>query len=346
MRILLAAALTLATLPAAAETDHAAIAERALDQHILPGFERLATAAVELAAEADGACSGAGAIDAGPVEAAYDRTFDDWARISHVRFGPAEEDSTGFAVEFWPDTKGSIPRALATMVAAEDPVVDDAAAFGSVSVAARGLMAIDALMFDPEAEPIAAGSYRCRLLVAITGDLAATTAKLVERWRDPWGGILTSAGAPDNPVYFTPEEATKALYSALSDGLQFDIDLRLGRPMGTFERPQPRRAEAWRSGRSLPNVVASLEGMQAFAATVFAPAIGEAEAGPVDLAFDAALAAAGRVAAPIDVEVATPQGRIHVEALQDAVKAVQIEVASHIGPAVGVTSGFNAMDGD
>ena len=173
MRMLLAA-LILAAVPAAAETDHAAIAERALDAHILPGFERLAAAAVELAAEADGACSGDGPIDAGPVEAAYDRTFDAWARIGHIRFGPAEEDSTGFAVEFWPDTKGSIPRTLAAMIAAEDPVVDDAPAFGLVSVAARGLMAIDELMFDPEAEPIAAGSYRCRLLVAITRDLAAT----------------------------------------------------------------------------------------------------------------------------------------------------------------------------
>jgi predicted lipoprotein len=79
---------------------------------------------------------------------------------------------------------------------------------------------------------------------------------------------------------------------------------------------------------------------------VFAPAIGAEAAGPVDRAFDAALGAAGRVAGTIDAEVATVQGRIHVEALQGAVKNVQTEVASHIGPAVGVTSGFNAMDGD
>ena len=52
------------------------------------------------------------------------------------------------------------------------------------------------------------------------------------------------------------------------------------------------------------------------------------------------------VAAPIDVEVATPQGRIHVEALQGALRRVQTEVMSHVGPVVGVTSGFNSMDGD
>jgi predicted lipoprotein len=346
MRLILAAALSLLAVPAAAEIDHAAIAERALEAHILPGFRHLAAEAGSLRTEVDTACAGAGPIEAVPVRAAYDRTFDAWARIGHVRFGPAEEDNAGFAVEFWPDTRGATPRTLAAMIAAEDPAVDDPAGFAQVSVAARGLMALEALLFDAEPTPIEAGGYRCRLLGAIAGDLARTTDGIVARWETPWGGILTGGGSPDNPVYFTPEEATKALYSALSDGLQADIDLRLGRPLGSLEQPQPRRAEAWRSGRSLPNLVASLEGMRAYAATVCGPAVGPEAAAPVDAAFAAALAAAGRVAAPIDVEVATPQGRIHVEALQDAVRRIEAEVASHIGPTIGVTSGFNALDGD
>ena len=44
--------------------------------------------------------------------------------------------------------------------------------------------------------------------------------------------------------------------------------------------------------------------------------------------------------------VATPQGRIHVEALQVALRHVEEEVASHVGPTLGVASGFNSMDGD
>jgi predicted lipoprotein len=116
--------------------------------------------------------------------------------------------------------------------------------------------------------------------------------------------------------------------------------------MGTFERPQPRRAEAWRSGRSLENVRRSLEVLRAYAAETFGPAVGPEHAATVDAQFDAALAAVGQVGEPIDVAVATPQGRIHVEALQVAVRHVQTEVAEHIGPTIGVTAGFNAMDGD
>jgi predicted lipoprotein len=334
--------------PAAAQTvDHAAIAERALDGYILPGFERLSAATHALAGAAETACAGAGPIDEGPVVAAYNDAFDAWIGVEHLRFGPMQEDNAGFAIAFWPDTKGSTPRTLETMARDADPVVDDPAAFAGVSVAARGLFALDYLMADPEAAPIEAGSYRCRLLVAIARDMAGTADGMLARWRDPWAGILTSAGAADNPVYLAPDEATRALYSALTDQLQADVDLRLGRPLGTFERPQPRRTEAWRSGRSLANMAASLASLRTYAEVVFGPAIGPDHAGAVDRSFAAALAALDRVQGEaFDVAVASAQGRVHVEALQSAVRRVQTEVAEHVGPEVGVTSGFNSMDGD
>jgi uncharacterized protein len=346
MRHRFAALLLLAALPAAAETDHAALAGRALQEQILPGHQRLVAATAGLAAAAEAACAGEGPIEAGPVKAAYGAAFDAWIGVEHYRFGPAQEENRGFAIAFWPDTKGATPRTLGTMIAAEDPVVDDPAAFAGASVAARGLFALDWLLYDPAAGAIEPGGYHCRLLEAITRDMAATSETLLARWQDPWGGILTSAGAPDNPVYLAPDESTRALYGALTDGLQADVDLRLGRPMGTFDRPQPRRAEAWRSDRSLRNVERSLEALRGYAAEVFGPALPADDAAAVDRGFDSALAAAGRVLAPIDVEVATPQGRIHVEALQTQVRQVQNEIAEHVGPVIGVTSGFNSMDGD
>ena len=185
----------------------------------------------------------------------------------------------------------------------------------SVSVAARGLMALDQLLFIGAA-PVEAGSYTCRLLVAITGDSAATADRLLDRWRDPWGGLLTSAGDPANPVYLAPEELTRALYSALTDGLQADIDLRLGRPMGTFHKPQPGRAEVGdRGGRCRAS------SLRWRAAPVFSRAWWRRRSDPTRrrrsiAAFEAAPALGGRVAAPIDHEVATPQGRFRVEALQ------------------------------
>ena len=128
---------------AAAEVDHAALAERALNGTILPGFERLAAETGALAAAAEAACAGEGPIEMGPVTAGYDAAFDAWIGVEAFRFGPAQEDNAGFALAFWPDTKGSTPRTLSALIAAEDPVVDDPAGFAELSVAARGLFALD-----------------------------------------------------------------------------------------------------------------------------------------------------------------------------------------------------------
>ncbi len=85
MRLVLAALVAALAFPAAAETDHAALARRALDEAILPGFEGLAAAAGALDAATEAACTGDGPAALEPVRSAYDETFDAWARIGHVR---------------------------------------------------------------------------------------------------------------------------------------------------------------------------------------------------------------------------------------------------------------------
>ncbi len=230
------AALGLLGAPAAA-IDHAAVAARALEGHILPRFDALAAGTAALAEAAGGHCAG------GPedVMAAYNTAFDAWMGVAHLRFGPLEEGDTGFSIAFWPDERGATPRALARLEADEDPVVDDPAGFAQLSVAVRGLFALDALLAEG---PPAPATYECRLVEAVAVDLAATAERARDRWRDPFAGYLATAGAADNPLYLTPEEGSRALFTALTSGLEVTADHRLGRPLGTFEKPQPRRAEA------------------------------------------------------------------------------------------------------
>ena len=247
-------------------------------------------------------------------------------RSSHLRFGPAEEDNAGFAIAFWPDTRGATPRDARGADRGRGP--GRRRPGGVPRRLGRGARALRARL--PALRPRRARRSRRAAIAAacssaITADLAGDRGTaMLARWRDPWAGILTSAGAPGNPLYLAPEESTRALYSALADGLQADIDLRLGRPLGTFDRPQPRRAEAWRSGRSLRNVVASLAG--------------DASAAPRRLrAGDRRRTRRARstrpsrlrwpprtrVGEPIDVAVATPQGRVRVEALQQRGRATR-----------------------
>lgn len=336
MRRLLAF-LLLAAAPAGA-VDHAAIADGALEAAILPGFETLAGATAALDAAAAAHC--AGAPDAG-LMAAYAAAFDAWMGVAQYRFGPLEEGEAGFAIAFWPDVRGATPRALGALVAAEDPVVDDPAAFAELSVAGRGLFALDATLAEG---PPALGSYACRLTMALARDLDRTAAGARDRWRDPYAGWLARPG-PDNPLYLAPEEASRALYTALLAGLEATSDLRLGRPLGTLDKPQPRRAEAWRTGRPARNAALALASAELLWEAAFAPEVEPEARGRVDAAFDAAARALAD-AGPIEVAVTEPGGRIRVEAAQQAIDRLRETLAAEIGPALGLAGGFNSLDGD
>ena len=111
--------------------------------------------------------------------------------------------------------------------------------------------------------------------------------------------------------------------------------------MGSFDAPKPQVAEARRAGRSLRNVVLSLEALRELARALSDQPIPE-----TDAAFAQALETAEALDDPVLAGVANPTGRIRVEALQTQVAAIARAAAAEIAPALGVSVGFNSADGD
>ena len=156
--------------PAAAAPDQAALAKRAVSEVILPGYQRLAEATETLAAEADGACSGEGPIEAGAVKDAFNGALDAWIAVEAFTFGPAGAAGIGG----WPDNEADTPKALDALAASEDAVVDDRPAFAATPAADRGLLAAEYLLFGPGAAKIEGDTYSCRLLMAVTRNFSDT----------------------------------------------------------------------------------------------------------------------------------------------------------------------------
>jgi uncharacterized protein len=326
MKPFLTLILALAATPAIA--DVAAV----IDRLILPGYAQFEKATAELEGAADD-CS------AETVRPAWNAAFDAWLGVSHLRFGPVEDEGRSVIIAFWPDDRGATPRSLAALVADEDPIIGTAEGTAQISVAARGLFALEHLLYDPqfaEATP-----YHCDLVQALTADLAAIAAQVDDAWQDGYATTLRTAGAAGNATYLSDREAKQALFTSLLTGLEFTADQRLGRPLGIFERPRPTRAEAWRSDRSQRNVVLSLRAL-----SDLMQALTGGNAPLTDAALSRAIALAEELDDPAFAKVSEPSGRLRIEIVQQAVRAARDAAVDEIGPTLGVTAGFNSADGD
>lgn len=307
--------------------------DEALDAHILPAFAGFADAAQGLSDTAAADCR------AEAVAPAYAETFDAWMPVAGLRMGPSETGALSIA--FWPDKKGFTQRTLSQFIAAEDPVAFDPEGYSHVSIAARGLFALDMLLFDPTFADYGKDSYACALVQVISRDLANQAEALEAAWRDGFAQTLRTAGAPGNATFMAEGEALRALYTQMLSDLEFTADQRLGRPLGTFDKPRPTRAEAWRSGRSLRNVLLAVDAAQALAHSLIDGALPATDAA-VARVHDAAAA----VGDPGLQDINDPQARLHVEIVQQAVQALRAAIEAEIGAPLGLSAGFNSQDGD
>ncbi|MFY0310101.1 imelysin family protein [Leisingera sp. D0M16] len=306
------------------------------DQLILPAFEDLAQDSQSLAEAAQADCEG----QSDPLRTAYGEAFDAWIAASHYRFGPTETDSRAFALAFWPDSRGKTPKALGNLIRSEDPGVADPAKFASYSIAARGFYALEYLLYDPQLSTAGSADYRCALTRAISADIAATTQAISADWKQNYAAELRAPGSR----YQSEDEITQELFKALTTGLQVMDDMRLGRPLGTFDKPRPNRAEARRSGRSLRHVLVSLTALEPLAVALAGG--NEDLQAKITGGFAKARAKAESLDDPVFAGVADPASRFRIESLRQEIKDLRALISEDLGPALGVAAGFNALDGD
>lgn len=336
MRVLTLVAALIMPLAAQAQ-DRAPILMDVTETHILPRFDTLP--------ETTGALVSASLVECDPtspaLRAAYDAAFDSWISASHLRFGPTEVDGRAFAMAFWPDTKGFTTKALSQHIATEDDAVQSPEAYAETSIAGRGFFALERMLFDPNYAEQGSAEYRCALIRAITADIDANARAMAQDWHS-YAPSLTQP--QENRRYRTQDEAMQELFKALATGLEFTADTRLGRPMGTFDRPRPNRAEAWRSGRSLRHVELSLISLRDLAARLSFdhPEI----ASELDAAFARAIQNAQSIDDPSLAGVSYPQARFRIEALQQSIHDIRTFAVTELGPTLGISAGFNSLDGD
>ncbi len=300
-----------------------------VNDYILPGYAAFATATQSLSDATATTC------EPEALKPAFNAAYDAWIGVQHLRFGPVEQDGIGLSIAFWPDPKGSGAKAQLGLLTGDAALLAPKT-FAEQSVAARGLTGLERLLYPKSALP----ADPCPLIRATAADLATTARTIDDAWVISYATVVLTAGEPANTTFLTRTEVRQTLFTQVISGLEFLLDQRLGRPLGTFDTPHPERAEAIASGRSLTNIRLSLAGLRAMVVTL-TPDVPQTLA-----AFDRAIDLANRLNDPVLAGVASPGPRLKVEILQQAVAALRDTAVAELGPELDVGIGFNAADGD
>ncbi|MGI9435295.1 MAG: imelysin family protein [Geminicoccaceae bacterium] len=336
--------------PLAAEPSYERVNQALADAVILPAYERYADGMADLAPSIEALCVDPGEGTLAVAREAFARAMAGWQHAQPVAFGPVAEEGRTARIQFWPDKHGSAGRQLNKALAAEDPaLIENGVA--DKSVALQSFASLERLLFG---EPAGPSAYGCKLAEAIAdfqNDLALT---ILADWKDEGGFHKSFTEAEGgNDLFYDAKEAHTALFKAINVNLDVIITQKLERPLGKQpDSAKRKRAESWRSGGSLDNIIANLETIEALYTAegglqVWLPAAGF-DALDVTLrdVIEQALLEARDIDQPLAEAVGDAEGRPAVESLLSTVKRLRTLFGTTLADAADITIGFNASDGD
>lgn len=345
---------------ARAEADLSGLAAQSLAGHIRPGygafFER--TQALETAVEAH--C----ALREGSAEgliAAFREAVLAWARVEHLRFGPAVRENRYERIAFWPDAKGLARRQVLRAIDSGDEGLLTRGVLAGRSAALQGLTALEVVLFADDKvaglEPTLVspgGAFRCQLAVAIADNLTMLAEAITRDWAEggDYAAIWLSAGA-DNPVYLEPSEIALELSRAYEYGLFTLRENKLVAPLGLMRpRRRPTLPAYFISELSVPVIAANTEGilgllrdggllgvLEAHSPSLASGVVGELER---VIALAGEVEATGRAA----FTSARETDRKKLISMGFPLKTALVSGGAGIKSAAGLQIGFNAADGD
>ena len=343
-----------AAVPAAAQPVEPGVGGRITQGFVQPTLAAFADAASGLSESLTALCTTAtrGALDSS--RQAFAATVAAFGGVSVLRFGPLAAENRFERLFFWPDARGVTPRQVEALIASADENALAPDGLSTKSVAVQGLPALEFVLFGTGFETLLSESqaYRCRYGEAIGANVAGLASAVETAW-GPEGEFARSftAPAPDRDPYRSAPEVAGELVKALGTGLQFVRDAELLPALGEdIERARGRRAPLWRSDLTFTLVHAQIEGLAALLASAELDAALTQEAGSnLDaIAFDLRYAgeAIAKIAAPAETAFADDEDRERIRYSTVALKSAQANINERLSADLGLTMGFNALDGD
>ena len=331
------------------DSDYAALAKSVIDQVVVPAYVEHARAIQGLSPAIDRHCTGNSVGGDAAVRAAFDEAMDAWQRAWPFGLGPVMREAGRARIAFWPGRPGSAARQMRKVLRTRDESLLDPVQLAGKSVAVKDLQALERLLFS-----VPRDAYTCGLAGAIGRYQSNLAEEILHEWtrEDGFRRTVLNAGG-DNDEYADDAEVARDIMRILSESLDVVVARKLEAPLGeNAAKAKPKRAESWRSGRSMRNIVLNIESMRALVVTSggFADLVathGESElADSLRSGFADVASKARAVAKPLRDAVSDPDERAKVLDLLVGLRALRTQVTGPLSRATGLLVGFNSQDGD
>ena len=329
--------------------DYAVLSGAAIDQVILPAYAEHARAMRRLGPAIERHCMGDSPQDDEAVRAAFDEAMDAWQRAWPFGMGPVMRGAGRARIAFWPGRPGSAARQMRAVLRTRDESLLDPGALAGKSVAIKDLQALERLLFS-----VPRDVYTCALAGAIGHYQSNLAQGLLRDWTKE-GGFRQAALAAggDSDEYADDAEVARDVMRVLSESLEAVIVRKLEAPLGeSAAKAKPKRAESWRSGRSMRNITLNIESIRALVETSGGFADLVTTHGESALAEDLRAGLAGAaskaqaIEKPLKDAVSDRDARAKVLDLLGSLRALRALVTGPLSRATGLLVGFNSQDGD
>lgn len=341
-----------------------AMVTSAVDNTIVPAYQFFADVSGRTTNAIGAWCETPTAETLASAREAFAGSVHAWARIQHIRFGPARTDNRWQRIAFLPDPRGVVRRQVAKAIADRPAELVSVEAISGQSAALQGLPALEILLHanaDDEAED--ARAYSCRLAQAVAGHVTVLADAMVRDWTDPrtgWRQRLLTAGEPDNADYKSANEATAELVRSLLTGLQLVREEMLLPWMKVAEAKKPWAGLPFeRAGLSRDVVSTSIlalrnlhKALHLDLVVLDVAANDKSKAwmkGWIDSAYDGLERDAREMVLPSQTTEAAAASEENLMALRRSrfnLNGLRQIIGRHIAPASALTIGFNELDGD
>lgn len=288
---------------------------------------------------------------------AFNDVVEAFSKVSFLRYGPLLDDNRLSRIAFLPDPRGIAQRQINKFKASEDFKTISADRLAEKSVALQGLTALELIAFDKNSEVLLGTTSKtsedlCRYAYAIAGNVKKIAKGLRDDWNNEEGYIkVLLEPAPGNREHQTTQEAMETVFNTLPVALIILKDQHV-LPVITKGKAstKPARLPFSRGKAGLTYLAGNLSGLRAaLEAMKLGPSLPEEYRwAPDTISFELknTVSLVSTMKAPIRENFAKDDGFAKFNALTLALQSINQTLTKELSPALELTAGFNALDGD